>query len=264
VTEFAKVKISFALALLGTLFALHPFLERVEDAGFVYLGSELKVFHAYSLMAGLLALTVYCYALILLHERPHSWLERTGNYLYALAILILPLYGALCLSGLLAERLGHSHLAWAAPAVALGLGLGWLALSHVAAVLIRRRLGAQDRRAKLDQLAAQEVICVKHARELSAHEHHDLSVIEAWKALEARLRRLLLVRGADPGGGRPDAVFDRAVRRGILSGLELVQELRRDWHVAMSTEPLSAEEARKALSGVRHLLAVIPVEEPRS
>jgi hypothetical protein len=262
VTEFAKVKISFALALLGTLFALHPFVERFEGWGFVYLGYEVKVFHAYSLMAGLLALTVYCYALILLHERPHSWLERGGNLLYGLAVLVVPLTAALYGSSLLADRVGHSHLAWAAPAVALGLGIGWLVLSYLAAWQIHRRLGTQDRRAKLEELARHEVASVKHARELCGHEHHDLGVIEAWKALEARLRRLLLARG-DARADSADVVLARAVRHGLLAGptLELVEELRRHWRVAMSTEPIHGEDARKALSAVRHLLAVLPMVE---
>lgn len=264
-TEFAKVKISFALALLGTLFALHPFLEHFQGLGFEYLGYELKVFHVYSLMAGLLALTVYCYALILLHERPHSWLERTGNYLYALAVLILPLYGALYLSSLLAERVGHSHLAWAAPAVALGLGVGWLVLSQVAALLIRGRLSRQDRQAKLEQLTHQELASVKHARELFGHEHYDLSVLEACKALEARLRRVLLNRGDSRGAERPAAVFDRAVRKGVLNGpaLKLAEEVRRHWVTAMSTEPLGRDAANESLSAVRHLLAVIPADGAR-
>ena len=41
-TEFTKMKITFALALLGTLFALHPFLDRYPDRGFVYLGSTSR------------------------------------------------------------------------------------------------------------------------------------------------------------------------------------------------------------------------------
>jgi len=93
-TEFTKTKIHFALALLGSLFALHPFLERFEDASFVYLDYTLKVSYAYLLLAGLLALCVYCYGLTLVSERPHSWLERLGNYSYGLAVMVLPFYVA--------------------------------------------------------------------------------------------------------------------------------------------------------------------------
>jgi hypothetical protein len=102
-TEFTKLKISYALALLGTLFALHPFLDRFADLGFLYLGYDLKIFYAYSLTAGLLSLCVYLYAVTLLNDRPHSWCERTGNSTYALAILVLPIYAGLFLSAKLAD-----------------------------------------------------------------------------------------------------------------------------------------------------------------
>src|SRR3954453_11475481 len=124
-TEFTKLKISYALALLGTLFALHPFLDRFADRGFLYLGYDLKVFHAYSLTAGLLSLCVYLYAVTLMSDRPHSRFERLGNSSYALAILIMPVYAGLYLSAKLADQIALSHLAWAAPAVAIGLGIGW-------------------------------------------------------------------------------------------------------------------------------------------
>src|SRR5262249_62163778 len=82
-TEFTKLKISYALALLGTLFALHPFLDRFADRGFLYLGYDLKVFYAYSLTAGLLSLFVYLFAVALLGNPPHSWFERAGKSGYA-------------------------------------------------------------------------------------------------------------------------------------------------------------------------------------
>ena len=78
-TEFTKQKMGFALALLGTLFALHPFLDRFADRGFLYLGYDLKLFYAYSLTAGLLSLSVYLYGMTLLNDRPHSLLEKAGK-----------------------------------------------------------------------------------------------------------------------------------------------------------------------------------------
>src|SRR5262249_11286081 len=101
-TDFTKTKTHFALALLGCLFALHPFLDRFENVGFVYLGYELKLFYVYGLVAALLALAVYCYGVALISERPHSWLERLGNYCYALAVMVVPLCGGLYVSSLLA------------------------------------------------------------------------------------------------------------------------------------------------------------------
>lgn len=249
-TEFTKLKISYALALLGTLFALHPFLDRFADRGFLYLGYDLKIFYAYSLTAGLLSLCVYLYAVTLLNDRPHSWCERTGNSTYALAILVLPIYAGLFLSAKLADQVAVSHVAWAAPAVAVGLGLGWVALSQLVAWRIRWRLGEQDRASRIAQLARQEVESLNQARELFDGGHYDLSVVEAWRALEARLRQVLLSRRIETRTGGPEVVLHVAVRKGILREptLGVVAELRRHWMVAVSTEPLSREAAVESLA----------------
>lgn len=263
-TEFTKLKISYALALLGTLFALHPFLDRFADRGFLYLGYDLKIFYAYSLTAGLLSLCVYLYAVTLLNDRPHSWCERTGNSTYALAILVVPIYAGLFLSAQLADQVAVSHVAWAAPAVAVGLGLGWVVLSQLVAWRIRGHLGEQDRASRLEQLAKQEAESLNRSRELFEGAHYDLSVVEAWRALEARLRQVLLTRRIDAKIGNPEAVIHAAVRKGILREptLGVVAELRRHWAVALSTEPLARDAAVEALSAVRHVLSVIPVKEP--
>jgi hypothetical protein len=260
-TEFTKLKISFALALMGTLFALHPFLDRFAESGFLYLGVDLKVYHAYFLTAALLSLCVYLYAVTLLTDRPHSWSEKTGNSTYALAILVAPVYAGLFLSARLADWVAMSHVAWAAPAVAIGLGAGWIALSQFVAWRIRRRLGEQDLTARLAQLARQESDSLSQAREFFESDHYDLSVVESWRALEARLRRVLLNRRTLARSDDPGAVLHLAVKKGILREptLGLVEELRRSWTVALSAEPLPREAAFSALSAVRHVLAVIPV-----
>lgn len=261
-TEFTKLKITFALAMLGTLFALHPFLDRFDERGFVYLGVDLKVVHALGLMAALLSLCVYCYAITLLTDRPHSWFERLGNGIYALAILVGPLYGGLYLSALLADCVAVSHVAWAAPAVAAGLGIGWLGLSQVVAWRIRGRLGEQDRAEKLRQLARVEVESLRHARELVEGDYYDLGVVEAYRALESRLRRILIVHRAHDRLDTASAVIRAATRKHFLSGasLAMVEELTRHLKVAMSVEPLPRESAVASLSAVRHLLATLPAE----
>ncbi len=263
-TEFTKLKMGFALALLGTLFALDPFLDRFDDRGFVYLGFNLKVFYAYALTAGLLSLCVYGYAVALMSDRPHPWRERAANFSYSLAVLIVPIYGGLFLSAELADRMAVSHLAWAAPSVAVGSGFGWIVLSQIAAWRIRSRLGERDRDAKLQQLARQEVESLRHARELFEGTHYDMSVIEAWRALEARLRRALLRRGFVGKYEDAGAVVRAVVRKKILHGpiTEILDDLRRHVNVAVSTDPLDREAASAALAAVRHILAVVPVDLP--
>ncbi len=262
-TEFTKTKTHFALALLGTLFALHPFLNRFEEVGFTYLGVELRMSLVYALMAGFLALAVYGYGLGLISERPHSWLEKLGNYAYALAIMVLPLYGGLYLSSLLADWLGQSHWAWAAPAVALGLGIAWLVLSQLLAWLLRGRLGKQDRTAKIEQLARQEIASLNHAQQLFAEDHYDLSVIETWRAIEARLQRVLLDRGGLPDRITPETLIRAVKRAGILGepALRMLQEVENRWRIAISTEPSTKEGAEEVLHSARQILATIPLRD---
>lgn len=263
-TEFTKLKIGFALALLGTLFALHPLLDRSPDLGFVYLGYRLEVAHAYALTSGLLGLCVYLYAVTLLNEHSHSWCERTGNTTYALAIMVLPIYGGLFLSAELADRVALSHLAWAAPAVAIGLGVGWIVLSQVFTWRIRRRLGERDRVSRIEQLARQEAESLDQARALFESEHFDLAVVEAWRALEARLRQALLHRRIVARSDDAQAVIRVATRKGILKEptLGLVAEMKRHWLVAVSAEPLPRESAVQTLGAVRYILSILPAKEP--
>jgi HEPN domain-containing protein len=258
--EFTKTKMHFTLALLGGLFALHPFLEKFEDKGFDYLGYHLELSYAYVLFAGLLALSVYFYGMTLLSERPHSWLERLGNYCYGLAIMSLPFYGGLYLASVLADRLDLAHLRWTAPGAALGLVVAWFVLAW----FLRGRLGAQDRSAKVGQFARQEVKALADAQELFANDHYDLSVMEAYRAVEARLRRVLLGRGTVPPGGDPEALTAAAKRAGILRepAVTLLDELTRQWRVAVGSEPLTKEGAVAALSAAREILSMIPVPAP--
>jgi hypothetical protein len=258
-TRFTKTKIHFALALLGTLFALHPFLQEVENARFEYLGYEIKVLYGYLLMAGFLGLCVYCYGLTLLSRRPHSTLEMLGNSAYALAVMVGPILGGLYLSNLLAERVGQSHLAWAAPGLALSLAAGWLLLSPLAVLAVRARLGKQDVGAQVEHLARREITSLRHARALFQSEHFDLSVIEACRAVEARLRRVLLSRGyqVDKASWKP--LIAAATRAGLLSQAtrELLTQLQEQWDIAMGSEPLSKQGAVQGMNAARRVLASI-------
>jgi hypothetical protein len=271
-TEFTKTKIHFTLALLGTLFALHPFVEKIADRGFWYgfedWKVELKVFYVYALIAGLLAFTVYCYALAFLSEKPTAWSERVGNYSYALAVMVLPFYGGLWLADLLAREMEHTELRWAvrlAPFVPLALGGVWLLVNAVVALWLRKRLGDQDRTAKIERLANEEIAALNRAPELFETKHWDLAVIESWKALEARLRRALLLKGYRNPGETPEEVIDNALRAGLIAGpaRPQLQELRKHWHVAIGTEPLSREAAEASLKATRDILSTIPIADPR-
>jgi hypothetical protein len=262
-TEFTKHKISFALALLGTLFALHPFVEKYADWGFLYLDYDLKVIYAFALTAGLLAFTVYCYAIALVSERVHGIMERLGNYSYALAVMIGPLYVGLYGASELAKAFAASQLEWAAPGVALGVGIGWLVLSQVLAWMFRGRLSDEDKASKIRQWADEEMTALNRAREMFDNQHYDLSVLEAWRAIEARLRRVLLAKGITTKAETPQQMIDAAVRAKIVHepAVGMLQDLRKKWNIAVSFDPLGREAAEAALQAARNILSTISLGE---
>ncbi len=194
-------------------------------------------------------------------ERPHSWSQAAGNLCYAVALVVPPLFGGLHVVSYLAREAG-AHWAVSAPAIALGLGIAWFVVSTAVAWFLRRRMGEHDQRSKVAQLEHQEVTSLNRARDLFGQEHYDLSVIEAWRAIESRLRRVLLARGL----GEPqqaNAMIKAAVRAGLLqpAAVHLLEELRQQWNVAISTEPLTRAAAEKALKAARDILATIAVDK---
>jgi hypothetical protein len=261
VSDYTKTKLQAALALLGTLFALRPFLDDIQHVGFDYLEYHVGLLHTLAGMATLLAIAIHCFALEMIRSRPFSLVERLGNSAFALAVLVLPSFGLgyalTALGGLLAKQFGLPHLAWMTPASAATL----LAVWFVLAALVRRRMTHQDRKHQFDVLTETEAAALRRAQEMFDQGHYDLSVIEVWRALEARLRRALLLRSVHGPFDDWNRLRDAAHEAGVLAKVPLtaLDELRRHWQTAVSVEPLPRPAAESALATARSLLATIPL-----
>jgi hypothetical protein len=258
--DYVKTKMQATLALLGAIFALKPFLDEIQGIGFVYLDISITLVHALSVMALLLVVAIHCYALDMIRERPFSLVERLGNSSFALAVLMLPLFGATLgitrLSAALAESYQIPHLAWSGPATAIGLVTVWLLL----AILLRQRLTRQGQQAEFQRLVTAETAALRRAQEMFEHEHYDLSVIELWRAIEARLRRSLLVKSVRGPFDDWSSLREAAHTAGLLTKvpLAILDELRRHWEVAVGVEPLPRQAAEAALVSARRVLSMIP------
>jgi hypothetical protein len=145
----------------------------------------------------------------------------------------------------------------------IGLGILWLLLSQVVALRLRKRLSDADRSAKFEQMAQQEIVALNRAGDMYDHEHYDLAVVEAWRAIELRLRRVLLQRA--PGKNPPTAqkLIDLVAKLGLVRepSLGLLHKLRKQWAVAVSTEPVTKEAADAALHAARAVLATVALED---
>jgi hypothetical protein len=259
--DFIKTKLQAALALLGMLFALKPFIDDVQNVGFAVLDVRVNLLHALAAMACLLAVSVHCFAFDMLRARPFSLVERLGNTAFGLAILTLPTFGiAFGLSELghtLATRYNLPQLEWAAPAVAAAVLFVWVVL----AVLIRLRLGRQDRSHQFNMLTETESAALKRAQEMYDHGHYDLAVIEVWRGLEARLRRSLLARQVHGPFEDWGTLRDAAHSAGLLAKVPLtaLDGLRKCWLTAVGVEPVKQDDAFAALSTMKSVLATIPL-----
>ncbi len=261
------------LVLLGTLFALHPLVEKIQHVGFDYGFDENKIYLSiglvYGVLAGLVALVVYFYSLMLLSARWAGTAERLGNYIYAVALLLPPFYGGLYLAYLLENQLlKHSDIAWVArvaPWVPLGLGVFWLLVTQAGALWLRGRLSAQDVASRMSQLVEREAEALNRAQEMFAGDHFDLAVIESWKALETRLQRALLAHDYHEAPTDPERLLTAAQCAGILDAArrERVHQVLQAWHVAIGSEPTARESADKALLTTRDILSTIPVLDMR-
>jgi hypothetical protein len=259
--DFIKTKLQAALALLGMLFALRPYLDDIQNVGFMLLTYRLSLLHALAGMAVLLGVAVHCYAIEMIRSKPFSLVERLGNMAFALAVLVLPAfgleYGLTALGAFLAEYSQVPNLEWLTPLAMVGLIAVWLLL----AVFLRRRLSRQDRKAQFDLLTETETLALRRAQDMFDHGHYDLCVIEVWRALEARLRRALLLKSVRGHIDGWNELRDAAHAAGLLSKVPLtaLDELRRHWQVAVSVEPLPRPAAEAALVTARTILATIPL-----
>ena len=145
---------------------------------------------------------------------------------------------------------------------------GWARgrLGHPMAIgrmAIRWRLGEQDWASLIAHLARQEVNLARQGEGTVRRGHFDLSVGEAWRALEAGFPQVLISRRIEPRSGGPDAVIYAATRKGSCGS---PRRGRRGTEAALDGgrqhRPLSREATVESLSTVRHVLSVIPVKEP--
>jgi hypothetical protein len=257
--DFIKTKLQAALALLGMVFALRPYITDIEKVGFVAFDVPVNLLHVLAGMAGLLAVSVHCFAFDMLRARPFSLVERLGNLSFGLAVLMLPAFGVSWGLTELAQHLATQYALphWVTPAAAGGLVVAWFAL----AVAIRVRLGRQDRKHQFEALHETESAALRRAREMFDHSHYDLAVIEVWRGLEARLRRSLLSRGVHGHWDDWGQLRHAARAAGLLAKVPLttLDALRQLWEKAVSVEPVTCDEAAEALATTKSLLATIPL-----
>jgi len=258
-TEFTKAKIAFALALLAALFTVSPILKDIGTTGYLFLGIIVQVRYAYYVLAGLLAIAVYCYGVELISENVPPDAERAGNVAYALALLVPPLYVALFVVaqlGRIAVWISESPIAPSIVQVLLGAVAGFL----LGAITSRfaKTLAEKDKSSAVEQLSKREVSLISRAGEMYTLGHYDLAVLESFRVIETSIRKALRSKDISFGGRTHIQMLKAAEKAGIIDPelLGYIHKIRRVRHrAAYEAEPISQEAAEDALALARKVVA---------
>ncbi len=259
-TEFTKTKMHFTIGLLAALFALHPFFPQFDKIHFTYMGTVIPLSYAFMAIGVLLAGAVYFYATDLMSEQSSTLSQRLGNWLYALAIMMVPFYAGMYLTTLLEnylitnEMLGNVNLQ--TPAITIGILVFWLVLWQLGGVLLRHYMTARDWISRIDQMADSEMDALKRAKDLLEADHADLAIIQFSKAVNARLKMATMKRGYFQG----DPLVN-ARKCGIINKVngQWLDVILKNAAVAASVHPVEPGAAQLTAEATKRLLSTVPV-----
>ncbi len=262
--EFTKLKIGFALALLGAVFAVTPIVTPYLSIGYTLFGFKISIKWAFLALSILLGVSVYFYALTLLSSKSQFELARNaGHWIYALALLVPPFYIALYLVSLLSLLVDR---VLKAPGFTRGLEILLSAVAGIVAnilsAFIFRIFRNRDKAEKVEQLAHTENRVLSRAKSLFDDGYYEMVVIEVWRAIEASISRALMISGytrKPPVGIRAIeyAKSNGILRESLFEQLDFVRILRNksahtDYKVTMDEAQRVLTISDKVISTLRY------------
>jgi hypothetical protein len=258
--DFVKEKIAFAVALLAVLFTTSAFVANTSALSIDVFGADVHLRHLYYFVSGGLGLSVYCYGLRFISERPPRWVEAVGNALYAVSLIAPLAYVSLWM--LLRVSAAVADIAPRAipGALATIIGLGVGALGSVVADRVRRALDRRDIASEKSTQEAQGVALLERARRLLDSGNPDLAVVEAYKAVEVAFS---IKHGA--GRTKQGAMWPPEFSDFPQDLRERFAELRQLRNAAAhGASDISSTQAKQALDTADHVLAFTAAKSQKS
>lgn len=191
--DFTRSKVLNVIALLAVVFFLKPLLDALGEVTVGFLGFEIQLTFIYYSITGCLAVAAYLYALETVSGTPVRLLQQLGNAAYALAILMPPAYVALLVLYLGDEFLDSMSAAESVKtAWEVGLAVVVVCAGYFPFRLLRTRLREKDTSDTVSRLSTEETSLVSKVNGLFEAELYDLVPVEAFRAVEISLRKLLI------------------------------------------------------------------------
>lgn len=266
-TDFAKAKIAFALAMVGVLFAIHSIIKDFGAAGYDFFGIVLEIRFFYFGIVALLGSAVYFYALDFITKNPIGIAHKIGNLLYALSLFIPPLYLILWVVTKVADLVAFISRSSVVGIISqylltlIGAIFGAI-LSNTFSTVMNRK----DRQSSVDQLATQEGAHLRRAEEMLESEHYDLAALEAFRAVEIALRRAFVDSDIRIRSQRPVDIISIAAKVGIIPTdiVGTIQEVRVARNNAVhGSRPITNEQAKWLVDTTKQILRNIKVPRKR-
>lgn len=252
-SEFDKIKIGFALALLGVLFTLNPTITLHGNISYNLFGFPISIKLGFLVFALLLGSSVYFYAIALIGENAAlQFARKIGHVTYASALLVPPLYLLLFIVSLIADYV----LVWLKSALAstiLESILAALVGAFINTIVIKlfKVFTKKERSDKAQQYTEQENATLARAKQLFDQKYFDISVTESWKAIEISLRKAFINQDIPIKAGNAYKMLQYAAQKKMITkkqaeDLSYIRKMRND---AVHTDfQISEEDARQALN----------------
>lgn len=254
-TDLTKNKIAYAVGLLAVLFTLTPLLDDFGSVAFSFLSLSLSLKSLYWFLSATLGLGVYFYGFQFL--MPQRRVPTVLGDIFYITGLVGPLlYASLFLiASLLSilEPLLRNEQVLKYLQFLLGVAAG--VTSAVSIFKARRVLDMKQRQAEKQQRASQEASYLVTADSLAKSGNYDLSVIEAFRALEVAGRGRF---GTAVDSRRRSDWFRlllKALPEDTRQSLERTRTLRNS--AAHAVQPVSEAEAKEALGIISKAIALL-------
>lgn len=252
-TEFSKIKLPFALALLAVMFAINPLINKYGNISYSLFSLPISINFIYIILCSLLAASVYFYAIGLIGEKPiFGAANKIGHITYALALIALPLFILLYPVSLLATiviKIWHSPALSNTVEYTLSFLMGLMA--SIISILIVKAFSQRDKTSKIEYLTNQENHLLARARQFFQQGYFDIAVTEVWKALEVALAKTLIAIGEKRRAQTAQSLLELTKQRELLSNNQIkeLMYIRKIRNEAIHTERhVNSDEALRTLS----------------
>lgn len=216
-SDFAKAKIIFALALTGVLFAIHPLIRDFGSEGYSFFGTLIPFRMLYYTLMGLLACAIYFYAVDFITDNPLGMAHRIGNLFYAMALLFPPVFAIVALSVNVAEGVvWMSNSAMAGEISKMALTLIATSAGLLLARVASRQMTLRDRSESVSVLEIRSKDHLGRAQEMLDSGHYDLVALESFRCLESVLQGALLEAEITVPNSRANQLIPIAARAGLI------------------------------------------------